>query len=95
MRYLLVGGTNDGERVELPHPLERLKMIKRVRWFVRLPIPTEQDTAKNIHTEYYVAQPWRTGDHEFTVYAIDGMKTHEQFQHLIDGYTPKKRREDD
>ena len=90
MKYLLVGGTNDGERVELPQPLTKLEMIKRVN-FLRLPILAEREAVVSLHKELYVLQPWRAGEYEFEVYAIDGMKPHEQFQQLISGYMPKQR----
>jgi len=90
MKCLLIGGENDGMRVEIPPYMPQM-----MRWPVMQSLPNssslreEKGTTAISHTETYRLERFREGGKEFIVYVSDAIKPGEMFQVLLDGYRGK------
>ena len=86
MKYLFIGGHNDGRRVDLQDPLR----------IIVLPIKEKAslgicDKSSDYKTEAFKAIPFEANGGTFIVYALCGMSAYQVLHTLIERYpTPKQ-----
>lgn len=81
MNTLLIGGTNDGKRMDIPAQHDR----------IRLPVSSYLSDSSNlvsVQMEIYEHQRLRGGSTTFVVFAIQGMTGDQIIEKLIQCYSP-------
>lgn len=89
MPHILIGGTNDGKRMEIPSEHDRLRLP-----CVRNDIPSfatsfdPLEALSCVQCETYTRQQLRGETQTFEVFAIDGMTGDQMIEQLIQHYKP-------
>lgn len=81
MKYLFIGGHNDGKRVELHEPLPKICLPIYPKRSNRIDEPFE-----DYKTEIFEAIPFEANGGRFWIYAISGMSPYQALQALIERY---------
>lgn len=86
---LLIGGTNDGKRVNVPDGIRHWQMKCATREPFSPPVFNEASTKECfVKTEVYELRLLRGDDKTFEVFAIQGMTGDELMIELISKYRP-------
>ncbi len=83
--FLFIGGTNDGFRRPVPDRQRIVVLVKQTPLKIRFYDPAELSCDAE-HYEHYRRFLIATGDYEYLVYALEGMKDHEVLIALISNY---------
>lgn len=79
MKYLFIGGSNDGRRIDVYRLMPYVQLYVRRKHVVCEP-------PEQVETETYKAMPFRGKSCEFWIYVLDGMTADSLIQRLIDAY---------
>jgi len=83
--YLLIGGANDGKRVQLPGHRQVL-VVPVPKPMPPLSIANAMTMNEPHEVEHYELMVFRDGDFWRHVYASSGLNSRQVFEMLIDGY---------
>lgn len=86
MKILLIGGTNDGRRLDLDCPRENLQMPQRGAWDRVVSISRGPSLYETLPIEFYNLQRLRSGDTIFEVYVHENLSLTQAMRLLIDNY---------
>uniref|UniRef100_A0A6M3XIF6 Uncharacterized protein n=1 Tax=viral metagenome TaxID=1070528 RepID=A0A6M3XIF6_9ZZZZ len=94
MKCLFIGGSNDGEWVDVFPITPKLRMTKRFS-MMDIPIVPTMEVSGEVQIELYEASEWATGPRSkrFVIYVFQGMTPEEQFLMLLKGYKSKQLQE--